>query len=140
MSSSNVTAISQNWSDNLAIVTEIDQWGKASKVEYHQQVVSTYGQLQHVSALAIGDQVLIQQTHSGVIITGVLAKPNQPPAASINDDQGQIIIKADKSVALATAKGFIQVNANGEISIDGKTVIAVSEEDMTLAGWPIRLN
>ncbi|MDQ9090414.1 hypothetical protein RC083_02265 [Pseudoalteromonas haloplanktis] len=125
---------------HLATVSGIDSFGRIKAVVINDIEYSIVAQGAHVSTAEIGANVLLAHTGQGFIVTALLAQPDQAPAAQINNAQGHIVIAAQQSVSLQTAKGSIEVFADGTIVLEGQDITANSEQDLTLAGWPIRLN
>lgn len=124
----------------LATVSSIDSFGRIKAVVMNDIEQPIIAQGAHVSTAEIGANVLLVHTAHGFIVTTLLAQPEQAPAAQINNAQGHIVIEAQQSVSLQTAKGSIEVFADGTIVLEGQDITANSEQDLTLAGWPIRLN
>ncbi|TGE83978.1 hypothetical protein C7Y70_08335 [Pseudoalteromonas sp. KS88] len=125
---------------HLATVSRIDSFGRIKAVVINDAEHPIIAQGAHVSSAEIGANVLLMHTVQGFIVTALLAQPEQAPAAQINNAQGHIVISAKQSVSLQTAKGSIEVFADGTIVLEGQDITANSEQDLTLAGWPIRLN
>jgi|GEM_PF-1010223 len=126
----------------IAEVISVDQKSKINKINLvakniHHTVIT---QAKHITRAAIGDTILVQNTLQGWIVIAQLANQNDIPAAHITDNEGHIQVKGAKSVTLTTKKGTIEVHENGKIILDATELSANSERDLTIAGWPIRLN
>lgn len=137
--SAHIQSIFKN-DQHLATVSCVDSLGRIKAVEMNDIEQPVIAQGAHVSAAEVGANVLLVHTAHGFIVTALLAQPEQAPAAQINNAQGHIVIEAQQSVSLQTAKGSIEVFADGTIVLEGQDITANSEQDLTLAGWPIRLN
>ncbi len=126
----------------LASVASVDAQGRVEQVTLltTDNVQEISGQAKHISFAAIGDTVLVQNTAQGLIIIAQLAKPSDSPSAHISDNNGHVNVKGAKSVTLSTRKGSIEVFDDGTIVLDATELNATSERDLSIAGWPIRLN
>ena len=125
---------------HLATVSCIDGFGRIKAIVINDIEHPIIAQCAHVSKAEVGANVLLCHTAQGFIVTALLAHPDQAPAAQINNVQGHIVIEAQQSISLQTAKGSIEVFADGSIVLEGHDITANSEQDLILAGWPIRLN
>ena len=129
-----------NHDQQLAPVSKVDEFGRVKGVTVNNDEQSVVAQAAHITPCQVGDTVLLTHTGQGFIVTGLLANEDQAPAAFIQNSQGHIVIEAQQSISLQTAKGTIEVFADGTIVLEGRDITANSEQDLTLAGWPIRLN
>ena len=129
-----------NHDQQLAPVSKVDEFGRVKGVTVNNDEQSVVAQAAHITPCQVGDTVLLTHTPQGFIVTGLLANEDQAPAALIKNSQGHITIEAQQSISLQTAKGTIEVFADGTIVLEGRDITANSEQDLTLAGWPIRLN
>ncbi|NMR26339.1 hypothetical protein HH219_12480 [Pseudoalteromonas sp. NEC-BIFX-2020_015] len=129
-----------NHHQHVASVSRVDSFGRVKTVLMNDIEHPVIAQGAHVSCASVGADVLLVHTAQGFIVTALLAEAEQAPAAQINNAQGHIVIEAQQSVSLQTAKGSVEVFADGTIVLDGQNITANSEQDLTLAGWPIRLN
>ncbi|MBB1403308.1 hypothetical protein [Pseudoalteromonas sp. SG45-1] len=129
-----------NHDQQLAPVSKVDEFGRVKSVTINNDEHSVVAQAAHITPCQVGDTVLLTHTAQGFIATGLLASEGQVPAALIKNSQGHITIEAQQSISLQTAKGTIEVFADGTIVLEGRDITANSEQDLTLAGWPIRLN
>ncbi|WP_199611915.1 hypothetical protein [Flocculibacter collagenilyticus] len=137
-----ITKLTQHTIPEMAEVVSIDQKGRILAVRWLElyEIIGVVAQAKHISKAEVGDHVLVQNTKQGVIVTCLLATQSEPPAANIKDNDGHIQITAAKSVTISTKKGSIEVNQDGQIYLDAKLITADSENDLTLSGWPVRLN
>lgn len=138
----NTNVVIKNTQPELALVEELDSYGKITKVCLYdnETVSSTIGQAKSLSRVNLGDTVLVQNTRQGIVVIAQLALKEDYPAAQITDNQGHIKVINAKSVTLSTQRGTIEVHQDGKIVLDATELTANSERDLTLAGWPIRLN
>lgn len=142
--------------------------GRATTLDWPSQSpgpVAVYGQLSHVTAVTVNDSVLVQHTQSGPIIIGVISKPADKPAATIQSDNDHITIPHAKSfklecehaiieispsgsINLSGAKNFqldcngarINIDSHGRIQVDGKTLQLQGNDLLALKGRPIKVN
>ncbi len=126
----------------LAIVAQVDPLGRIKAVLFDQQTqpVEVVAQAQHITPTKADDSVLVQHTSHGWVVLAVMAGADESPAAVVTNNKGHVQVKGAKSVTLMTAKGCIEVHQDGQIVLDATELTANSERDLTLAGWPIRLN
>ncbi|MBB1335265.1 MULTISPECIES: hypothetical protein [unclassified Pseudoalteromonas] len=129
-----------NHDQHLACVSRVDSFGRVKAVLINNVEHQVIAQGAHVSIAEVGANVLLVHSAQGFIVTALLAQADQVPAAQINNSQGHIVIEAQQSISLQTAKGSVEVYADGTIVLEGQDITANSEQDLTLAGWPIRLN
>lgn len=124
----------------LALVNCVDRLGKVKAVLINNVAHEIIAQAAHITPCKTNDTVLLTHTSQGFVVTAVLASEDQAPAALIKNSEGHITIEAQQSITLQTAKGLIEIFADGTIVLEGQDISANSEQDLTLAGWPIRLN
>ncbi len=138
----NVTQLHSETAAKFAVVATVNDLGMITHVCWPDSdtLIPVYSQANSISPCQPGDEVLLQHTMAGYVVIAVLAKPEQVPAADIRDNNGHIVLKAEQRITLKTAKGSIEVAADGRISLEGQEINAQSETDFNLAGWPIRLN
>ncbi|KAF7769665.1 hypothetical protein PCIT_a2538 [Pseudoalteromonas citrea] len=127
------------------IVARVDQHDELGKVrtvicEQFTSSLTICAQLDSVSRCESGERVLIQHTDIGWLVVGKLLNPAHAPAAYIQDRNGHVMLQAQQSISLCTDKGSVEVFADGTLVLEGTQINALSEQDFTLAGWPIRLN
>ena len=136
------TSNNTNMQPELAKVVSVDPCGRVNQASLLENncIHQVTAQAQHITCAAINDTVLVQQTSQGWMVIAQLANSNDSPAAHITDHQGHVKVKGAKSVTLSTSKGAIEVHEDGKIILDGAEISASSERDLTIAGWPIRLN
>jgi hypothetical protein len=143
MKMSNVVSIkSDHYGQQLAIVDEV-QNGRAVTVLWPKKSanpVPVYGHLSHVHVLKKFDEVLVVETEKGIVITGILAEKNQPPAAKIEQTEKALVIRSNTAVRLETDKATIELSADGKVSIDGKVIYQQAEQLLALKGHPVELN
>ncbi|SFC95890.1 hypothetical protein [Pseudoalteromonas denitrificans] len=137
-----VTQLIPQTNAKFSTVAAVNELGMITHVYWPDinNQVAIYGQSNAISRCQPGDEVLLQHTSSGFIVSAVLIKQNQVPAADIRDNNGHIELTAQQSITLKTAKGTIEVDAQGSITLEGQEINAHSKQDFNLAGWPIRLN
>ena len=87
-----------------------------------------------------GDTVLVQNTPQGLMAIVQIGLESDAPAARIINNQGNIEIKGEQSVCITTNKGSIKVCGDGKVLVIGQEIYANSEQEISLTGWPIRLN
>ncbi|REL26647.1 hypothetical protein DXX93_08685 [Thalassotalea euphylliae] len=126
----------------IASVHSTDEFGRIASI-----ILLTSDSLQAVSAQAKhivpgieGELVVVLNTRQGWVVVSQLADKSDAPAARVINHNGHVRIEGAKSVSLSTAKGSIEVFDDGNIVLEGTQVVAASERDFTIAGWPIRLN
>ena len=129
-----------NHDQQLAPVSKVDEFGRVKGVTINNNEHSVVAQAAHITPCKVNDTVMLSHTAQGFVVTGLIANEQQAPAALIKNSQGHITIEAQQSISLQTAKGTIEIFADGTIVLEGKDITANSEQDLTLAGWPIRLN
>lgn len=129
-------------SNEVVAVSKVDKHGVVLSVvcNYRNKTLPVLGQLETLTRCCVGDEVLVKHTLNGAVIIGKLLADAQPPAAKLYDKQGHVTLSAEQSITLDTQRGSIEVCADGTIVLDGSAISATSEQDLTLVGWPIRLN
>ncbi|PCK29710.1 hypothetical protein [Pseudoalteromonas piscicida] len=138
---SNVVQFPQSLNSTVWRVSAIDELGKILRVKCHEANVelNVQGQLDSVCRAAIDDEVLLHSVEMPVVI-GRLSSHKDFPAAAISDNNGTVVLSAQQKVCVKTKNGSIAINGNGEIYLEGKLLNADIEQDLSLQGWPIRLN
>jgi len=131
-----------NAQPEIATVVAIDPQGRVEQINLlarnlQQDVLA---QAKHITRATIGDSVLVQHTLQGWIVIAQLAGNDDSPAALMTDHDGHVKVNGAKSVTLSTEKGTIEVHNDGKIVLNATELNANSERDLTIAGWPIRLN
>ncbi len=122
-------------------VSAIDKLGKVLRVKCDESNVEmkVKGQLDSVTRVSIDDEVLLHSVAMPIVI-GRLAAPQDFPAASVTNNNGTVVLNGEQKVCVKTKNGSIAINGNGEIQLEGKLFNADIEQDLSLQGWPIRLN
>ncbi|KZN44530.1 hypothetical protein L1077_17980 [Pseudoalteromonas luteoviolacea] len=125
----------------VASVLLVDEVGKIVSVMLANsgREVDVVGQLESVSRAQKGDQVVLLSIKEPVVI-GKLATSGSFPCAKFDDNRGKVSIKADQSICIKTPKGSIEIYGDGSILLEGDSLSAETKKDLSLQGWPIRLN
>lgn len=137
----NVVQFPPSLSNIVWRVSAIDKLGKVLRVKCDESKVEmkVKGQLDSVTRVNIDDEVLLHSVATPIVI-GRLAAPQDFPAASVTNNNGTVVLNGEQKVCVKTKNGSIAINGNGEIQLEGKLLNADIEQDLSLQGWPIRLN
>ncbi len=114
--------------------------GRARSVLLEGCEIPVVAQLDQVSRVNFGDQVLVCETPSGLVVSGRIAAPDEAPAPRFELIEGVCTISCESDLCLKTAHGSVRINADGQIFIDGKQIINQASGPVRLQGSVIELN
>ncbi len=136
---SHLYAVNDQQQQGLALVTEAFD-GHAYRVSLEGESLSVYGHLSQVDYLQCGDQVLVTNTPSGVIIVGRLRCQNEQPQPPATEIPEQLQLEAQQSICLKTSKSRIEIHGDGKILINGQHIVQQAAGPVKLQGATIELN
>jgi hypothetical protein len=124
----------------VALVAEAAR-GKAQKlVDARNNPIALRGQNSLAPWLEPGDEVTIDETPEGAIITGRLMRDGEHPPATFQVHPDLLELASDRPLRLRSGESSITLLPNGEIILEGKTITQVAADNLRLRAPVIEAN
>ncbi|BCR03028.1 hypothetical protein DESUT3_00970 [Desulfuromonas versatilis] len=102
--------------------------------------VAVSGHFSEVPPLKAGDRVAVMLTGAGPIVMARLRARGEQPGPRIEDEEGQLVLDAEKGIRLQCGESRIELTPDGRIWVDGREIYSVAAGRMRLQGAVIELN
>jgi hypothetical protein len=96
--------------------------------------------LHGVAHVTTGDQVIIQNIQGSLIVLQKLRAPKEPKAPSLVYTNGQWQLECSHGFKLSVGKALLDVQENGQITIEGRDILTEASGINKLLGSRIELN
>jgi hypothetical protein len=124
----------------VALVAEAAR-GKAQKlVDAGNNPIALRGHNSLVPWLEAGDEVTIDETSEGAIITGRLMRDGEHPPATFQVHPDMLEMASDRPLRLRSGESSITLLPDGEIILEGKTITQVAADNLRLRAPVIEAN
>jgi hypothetical protein len=124
----------------VALVAETAR-GKALKlVDTGNNPIALRGQNSLTPWLEPGDEVTIDETPEGAIITGRLMRDGEHPPATFQVHPDILELASDRPLRLRSGESSITLLPNGEIILEGKTITHAAADNLRLRAPVIEAN
>jgi hypothetical protein len=124
----------------VALVVETAR-GKALKlVDAGNNPIALRGHNSLVPWLEPGDEVTIDDTPEGTIITGRLMRDGEHPPATFQVHPDMLELASDRPLRLRSGESSITLLPDGEIILEGKTITQAAAENLRLRAPVIEAN
>ncbi len=124
----------------VALVAEAAQ-GRARKlVNAENNPIALRGHNSLAPWLETGDEVTIDETPEGAIITGRLMRDGEHPPATFQVHPDMLELASDRPLRLRSGESSITLLPNGEIILEGKTITQSAAENLRLRAPVIEAN
>ncbi len=102
--------------------------------------VAVSGHFSEVPPLKAGDRVAVMLTGGGPIVMSRLRARGEHPRPRIGDEEGRLVLDAEKGIRLQCGESRIELTPDGRIWVDGKEIYSVAAGKLRLQGAVIELN
>lgn len=124
----------------VAVVVEAAR-GKALKlVDAENNPLSLHGQNSLVPWLEAGDEVTLDETPEGAVITGRLMRDGEHPTATFQVHPDLLELASDRPLRLRSGESSITLLPDGEIILEGKTITQAAADNLRLRAPMIEAN
>jgi hypothetical protein len=125
---------------SVAKVVEAEQGQALSVMLADGQVLDVHGHLSEVSVLNARDQVLVQRTAVGLVVTGRLRADGESACPLVQERNGRFILDAAAGICLQAGDARIELTPDGRIHVDGREIYNIASGRVRLQGTTVEIN
>lgn len=94
-----------------------------------------------VPSLNVADEVVVLfEGDSAIILQKLRSKGQRPQQGFIENEDGSLSLNAKQSLVIKTQKAVFEINADGQIKIEGEEIFSVSKGVQYILGSQLNLN
>lgn len=124
----------------VALVAEADRGRARRLVNAENDPIALRGHNSLAPWLETGDEVTIDETPEGAIITGRLMRDGEHPPATFQVHPDVLELASDRPLRLRSGESSITLLPNGEIILEGKTITQSAADNLRLRAPVIEAN